>query len=348
LRQTLVKDSPEAVAGLPTRWQRAWVAGTRSSLDGCVTAVACAPGADLIAVGDRSGSLRLYRRSGELIAERHTGRTADLMEMTFGHHAGRPYLASIDRGNVLQLWDGADGSPLTSMSLTGRRGSHLSLFSIGGRLIASVTGDRWRGVLIDMASGQKIAKDEFDEHPIVYLHGRPVIVTTDPHGDLQVIEGPSPTRSVTATSGTAPSRVAVRGLAVSGAEVPGSAASGVAVPRPAASGVAVPGSAASGVEVPGIAASGSDGPPSGKSVVCFHSGDRLLAGVIHAHEVAIWDVAERQVIDVLLAPAPVAALAATSDGDLILLAGGEAVFMAHQLPSTDRQRPRAPQPDSVP
>lgn len=72
-------------------------------------------------------------------------------------------------------------------------------------------------------------------------------------------------------------------------------------------------------------------------MVCFHSGGRLLAGVIHPGEVAIWDVAERRIVDVLSAPAPVAALAATTDGDVILLAGGEAVFMAHELPVTGRQ-----------
>ncbi|PWK47553.1 hypothetical protein BC793_107163 [Actinoplanes xinjiangensis] len=235
-----------------------------------------------MAVGDRSGCLRLYRRSGELLASRHTDRTADLMEMAFGHHAGRLYLASIDRGNVLRLWDAVDGSPLSSVALTGRRGSHLGLFSIGGRLVASLTGDPWRGVLIDLVSGRKTAKDEFGEHPTAYLNGRPVTVTADRAGDLQVTATPgAPTPSV----------------------------------------------AAPGVAAPGVAESAPERP-----VVCFHSGDRLLAGVIHTHEVAIWDVAEHRIVDVLSARSQVADLAATTDGDLFLLAGGEAGFLEHRPP----------------
>jgi hypothetical protein len=79
-------------------------------------------------------------------------------------------------------------------------------------------------------------------------------------------------------------------------------------------------------------------------VFCFHSGDRLLAGVIHTHEVAIWDVGERRVVDVLSAQAPVTALAATTDGDLILLADGEAVFMTRRPPATNGQPDSVPQP----
>jgi WD40 repeat protein len=287
LRQTLVKDSPEAVSSPPTRWRQAWTTGPRPSADGFVTAIACAPGADVMAVGDRSGCLRLYRRSGELLASRHTDRTADLMEMAFGHHAGRLYLASIDRGNVLRLWDAVDGSPLSSVALTGRRGSHLGLFSIGGRLVASLTGDPWRGVLIDLVSGRKTAKDEFGEHPTAYLNGRPVTVTADRAGDLQV----------TATPGA---------------------------PTPS---VAAAGFATSGVAAPGVTESAPERP-----VVCFHSGDRLLAGVIHTHEVAIWDIAEHRIVDVLSARSPVADLAATTDGDLFLLAGGEGSFLEHRPP----------------
>ncbi|GIF39520.1 hypothetical protein [Actinoplanes xinjiangensis] len=282
MRQTLVKDSPEAVSSPPTCWRQAWSTGPRPPADGFVTAIACAPGADVMAVGDRSGCLRLYRRSGELLASRHTDRTADLMEMAFGHHAGRLYLASIDRGNVLRLWDAVDGSPLSSVALTGRRGSHLGLFSIGGRLVASLTGDPWRGVLIDLVSGRKTAKDEFGEHPTAYLNGRPVTVTADRAGDLQVTATPgAPTPSV----------------------------------------------AAPGVAAPGVAESAPERP-----VVCFHSGDRLLAGVIHTHEVAIWDVAEHRIVDVLSARSQVADLAATTDGDLFLLAGGEAGFLEHRPP----------------
>ncbi|MEV4274488.1 hypothetical protein [Actinoplanes xinjiangensis] len=297
MRQTLVKDSPEAVSSPATRWRRAWTVGPRSSADGFVTAIACAPGADLMAVGDRGGCLRLYRRSGELLASRHTDRTADLMEMAFGHHAGRLYLASIDRGNVLRLWDAVDGSPLSSVTLTGRRGSHLGLFSIGGRLVASLTGDPWRGVLIDLVSGRKTAKDEFGEHPTVYLNGRPVTVTADRAGDLQVTAAPS---------------VATPTVAAPSVDTPG---------------VAIPGVAAPGVAAPGVV----EGAP-GRPVVCFHSGDRLLAGVIQTHEVTIWDIAEHRIVDVLSARSPVSDLAATTDGDLFVLAGGEASFLEHRPP----------------
>lgn len=58
-----------------------------------------------------------------------------------------------------------------------------------------------------------------------------------------------------------------------------------------------------------------------------------MAAAIHDHEVTIWDVADRRILEVLPLPAPVRAL--TADGDLMIAAGGEAVFMAFREPATE-------------
>jgi hypothetical protein len=313
--QALGKSSPEVASALsgrpddsPLRWRPIWVADTGSSPDGFVTAVGCSPGADLIAVGDRSGCLRLYRSDGELITERRTGRTAGLTALAGGHHAGRPYLVSLDRGNVLQLWDGLTGEPLTSVALTGRRGSHLSLVSIGGRLIASLAGDEWRGVLIDLASGRKVARDEFEPNPAVFLDGHPVTVTADADGVLQVTPIPVATTTIPAARrNTAPSAAGL----------------GEDAPR--------------GLDPASGPAAGAAGP-----VLCFDAGGRLMAGVVRAQQVTIWDVAEHRAVDVLTAPVPVDGLAATDGGDLMLLAGGEAVYLAHEQPATGTQPETTP------
>ncbi|WP_433789458.1 hypothetical protein [Actinoplanes sp. CA-252034] len=257
------------------------------------------------------------------------------MELAFGHHAGRVYLASIDNGNVLQLWDGADGTPLTTVSMKGRRGSNLSLLSIGGRLIASVTGDRWRGLLVDLVSGRKTAKDEFDEHPITFLNGRPVTITAAPDGDLQTSEAQIAT-AINRLPGVASPAAASSGVASPAAALLGAALSG------AVSSGAVSGAKGSSPDAMGFGAAGANGSAVERSVTCFHAGGRLMAAVIHAHEVSVWDVAAHRIVDVVRLEAPVAGLAATESGDLLALAGGKGVFLAHS-PSG-----QPPQPEAVP
>ncbi|GIE76861.1 hypothetical protein Aph02nite_28110 [Actinoplanes philippinensis] len=383
--QTLITDSPGPDPASSTgRWRRSWSTGGGSATavarttgadpggaayaaggsvaaaacavgadsvgvayaaGGSVTAVACAVGADLIAVACRGGRLRLHRGSGELVAECGTERRADLMELAFACHMGRPYVASLDRGNVLQLWDATDATPLTALKLTGRRGANLALLSIGGRLIASITGDRWRGVLIDLASGRKTARDEFDGHPVTYLNGDPVTVTADPGGDLRITPAGAPDPAAP-FSAAPPARLPVAPLpATPAARLP-------AAPLPVAPAAPFPATPAGAgclpVAVSAGAASVTAGPTDGVTfdgtppvatsapaarstpVVCFQAGGRLLAAVVHNHDVVIWDVAERQPLESLQVGTPVTGLAATSLGDLVILAAGEAVFMAYR------------------
>ncbi|MFC4066484.1 DnaJ C-terminal domain-containing protein [Actinoplanes subglobosus] len=250
--------------GPPSLWRPIW------SVGGDVTAVAAAPGADLIAIGDRTGCLRIHRRSGELLAEQRGGGGVPILELAYGYHDGRLYLASVERRNVLRLWDGRTGAPLSAVRLERRRGRHLGLVSMGGRLVASLDLDGWRGLLIDMASGRTILTDEFGDRPSAYVDGRPVTVSVDAAGGLTVTDS---------------------------ADDPGQAVGGAG---------------------------------SRRAALCFHADDRLIALVGGGDELAVWDVAERRVVDMVSLPTAARGVAATGGGDLVVLADGQAVFLGYR------------------
>jgi DnaJ-class molecular chaperone len=170
--------------GTPALWQPTWSSNSTLPPDDTATAVACAPGGDLLAVGDNRGCLRVYRTSGELVAERRIAGMPPLRELASAYHAGRLVLVSLDAEFRLQTWDGLTAEPLGPVLAAGCEGRDLTLLSYRGRLVASLTRISGLERRIDLATGDIADSSGFEPQVTALVSGRPVTLSAGADGTL--------------------------------------------------------------------------------------------------------------------------------------------------------------------
>jgi DnaJ-class molecular chaperone len=170
--------------GTPALWQPTWSSNATLPPDDVATAVACAPGGDLLGVGDNRGCLRVYRTSGELAAERRITGKPRLRELAYAHHAGRLVLVSLDEESRLQTWDGLTAEPIGPVLAAGCEGRDLNLLSYRGRLVASLTRTSGMERRIDLATGDTADSFGLDPQVTAVVSGRPVTLSAEADGTL--------------------------------------------------------------------------------------------------------------------------------------------------------------------
>ncbi|WP_460492409.1 hypothetical protein [Dactylosporangium cerinum] len=133
----------------PVPWQPAW------SFAGSVTAVACAEGADVVAVGDVAGEVHLLdRHRGTALTGPLTGHGSRTEALAFGRHAGRLVLLSFSSDGELRLYDAMSGAEVRADRVHGASAAGgMSLTSVAGRLFAVLAGPSATAFLVDVYFG---------------------------------------------------------------------------------------------------------------------------------------------------------------------------------------------------
>ncbi|GAA3240243.1 hypothetical protein GCM10010532_080580 [Dactylosporangium siamense] len=131
----------------PAPWQPVWSFGSAA------TALACAEGADVIAVGDRAGNVHLLDRDrGTPLAPVHL-EASPVVALAFGYHTGRLVLLAC-AGSSMWLLDGTTGAVLHTTVTGPFPFGSVSLTSVAGRLFAVLAGPLGIVELLDVFSGE--------------------------------------------------------------------------------------------------------------------------------------------------------------------------------------------------